>query len=210
MKKYILAIACLLSAMTGFAQDALNIENATVKAGETGTLNVILTNTEKTYINCQFDFTLPAGLDVQRTSAGKVSKKTCALTARSINEDDEWEFSYTLAEPSAGLFRVTMYNDGNLPFMGKSGEAIMTLTVTAASDFVGGTGKISAIVVTDTDRNSIELSDATFTVSETSGIETVNTVQNTDNAPVYDLSGRRVTKAAKGIYIKNGKKFIVK
>ena len=51
MKKYILAIACLLCAVTGFAQDALTIENASIKAGETGELNVILTNTEKSYIN---------------------------------------------------------------------------------------------------------------------------------------------------------------
>ena len=174
MKKYILAIACLLSSMTGFAQDALTIESASIKAGETGTLNVILTNTEKTYINCQFDFTLPTGLDVQRTSAGKVSKKTCSLTDRTVNEEDEWEFNYTLAEPSTGLFRVTMYNDGNLPFMGESGGAIMTLKVTAASDFVGGEGKVSAIVVTDTDRNSIKMSDAAFTISEPTGITEVN------------------------------------
>jgi hypothetical protein len=30
------------------------------------------------------------------------------------------------------------------------------------------------------------------------------------NAPIYDLSGRRVNAAVKGIYIQNGKKFIVK
>ena len=174
MKKYIFAIACLLSSMAVFAQDALTIENASIKAGETGVLNVILTNTEKTYINCQFDFVLPAGLDVQRTSAGKVSKKTCTLTERTINEEDEWEFNYTLAEPSEGLFRVTMYQDENLPFMGNSGDAIMTLTVTASSDFAGGDGKISAIVVTDIDRNSIEMSDAAFTVSNTTGIKDVN------------------------------------
>ena len=174
MKKYILAIACLLSAMTGFAQDALTIESAAIKAGETGTLNVILTNTERTYINCQFDFTLPEGLDVQRTKAGKVSaKNTCTLTDRTLDDEEEVEFKFTLAEPSAGLFRVTMYNDGNLPFMGESGEAIMTLTVTASADFAGGEGEVSAIVATDTDRNSIELSDAKFTVSNTTGLNGV-------------------------------------
>ena len=30
------------------------------------------------------------------------------------------------------------------------------------------------------------------------------------DAPVYDLSGRRVAKAAKGLYIKGGKKILVK
>lgn len=31
-----------------------------------------------------------------------------------------------------------------------------------------------------------------------------------DDAPIYNLAGQRITKPAKGIYIKNGKKFIVK
>lgn len=33
---------------------------------------------------------------------------------------------------------------------------------------------------------------------------------NENNAAIYDLTGRRVAKAVKGVYVKNGKKFIVK
>jgi hypothetical protein len=44
---------------------------------------------------------------------------------------------------------------------------------------------------------------------ETTAIETVET--ENANAPIYDLSGRRVVNTVKGgIYIQNGKKFIVK
>lgn len=43
------------------------------------------------------------------------------------------------------------------------------------------------------------------------GIEAIKTALNDANAPVYDLSGRKVAKAVKGgLYIKNGQKFIVK
>lgn len=42
------------------------------------------------------------------------------------------------------------------------------------------------------------------------GINTIATAEQTGNASIYDLSGRKVTKTAKGIYIQNGKKFIVK
>ncbi len=46
--------------------------------------------------------------------------------------------------------------------------------------------------------------------SEATGIESVATTTDV-NAPIYDLSGRRVMNAAKGgIYIQNGKKYIVK
>lgn len=44
---------------------------------------------------------------------------------------------------------------------------------------------------------------------ETTGIEDIHALQH-DDTKVYDLSGRRVVKPSKGLYIKNGKKFIVK
>lgn len=49
-----------------------------------------------------------------------------------------------------------------------------------------------------------------FAGGEVTGINqaTINTTEA--NAPIYDLTGRRVAKAVKGIYVKNGKKFIVK
>lgn len=43
------------------------------------------------------------------------------------------------------------------------------------------------------------------------GLEAIKTALNDANAPVYDLSGRKVAKAVNGgLYIKNGQKFIVK
>ena len=45
---------------------------------------------------------------------------------------------------------------------------------------------------------------------ETTGISTVKTAADTKEGEWYDLSGRRVAQPAKGIYVKNGKKVIVK
>ncbi len=43
------------------------------------------------------------------------------------------------------------------------------------------------------------------------GIKTVNTQKTDANAPIYDLAGRKVTSAkAPGVYICNGRKFVVK
>lgn len=44
---------------------------------------------------------------------------------------------------------------------------------------------------------------------EATGISAVKTETNT-NAPIYDLSGRRVVKATKGLYIQGGKKVFLK
>ncbi|MCI5508646.1 MAG: hypothetical protein MR401_07425 [Bacteroidales bacterium] len=43
---------------------------------------------------------------------------------------------------------------------------------------------------------------------QTTGVESIEV--NTDNQVIYDLSGRRVAKAGKGLYIINGKKVLVK
>ena len=45
----------------------------------------------------------------------------------------------------------------------------------------------------------------------TTGISSINADGNAENAPVYDLSGRRIAEPyGRGIYIKNGKKYFVK
>ena len=47
------------------------------------------------------------------------------------------------------------------------------------------------------------------TTGSATAISNVNAVENT-NAPVYNLAGQRVNNAVKGIYIQNGKKFVIK
>ena len=50
-----------------------------------------------------------------------------------------------------------------------------------------------------------------FNFGGTTAIESVLNNSTDANAPIYDLSGRRVMNTVKGgIYIQNGKKFIVK
>ena len=44
----------------------------------------------------------------------------------------------------------------------------------------------------------------------TTGIDNAAATATGDNAPVYDMSGRRTNKDAKGILIMNGKKFVNK
>lgn len=56
-----------------------------------------------------------------------------------------------------------------------------------------------------------ELEVRTYRNLESTGIHSLTSDQEPDNAAIYDLSGRRITGAMKkGIYIKNGKKFCVR
>ncbi len=108
-----------------------------------------------------------------------------------------------------------------------SGNLLVAADGTAIADDVNAfvlsqkDGVIAFYVLNDTDRvvaagkAYLVLSNAMPSVKmsfggNATGIESVETEINT-NAPIYDLSGRRVQSAVKGgVYIQNGKKFIVK
>ncbi len=90
-----------------------------------------------------------------------------------------------------------------------SNEAVATVddngTVTAVA-----LGK-ATITITVTDNYGREFSaSCEVTVNEKSGIVTVESGQLTADSEVYDLQGRRVNKVARGLYIINGKKVMVK
>ena len=49
----------------------------------------------------------------------------------------------------------------------------------------------------------------TIAFDETTGISNISSDEDASNAPIYNLSGMRVQKAQKGVYIRNGKKYVV-
>ena len=49
-----------------------------------------------------------------------------------------------------------------------------------------------------------------FSFDETTSIESLSVNENFENGEVYDLQGRRVSQPAKGLYIVNGKKVVIR
>ncbi len=106
------------------------------------------------------------------------------------------------ADFSANVFEGTYVNlasDGNIHVLNNGSQSIGfyklngTLAPYRAYLNVGTTGAVKMVFG-----------------GNVSGIEAVEAAK-ADNAPIYDLSGRKVTNPAKGgIYVKNGKKIIVK
>lgn len=56
----------------------------------------------------------------------------------------------------------------------------------------------------------IELAPTVAPTATATGITNITTDEAAKNAPTYNLAGQKVTKAYKGIVIKNGKKMIQK
>ena len=147
----------------------------------------------------QVEGVLPANTGVILKNEGEFTFKTAGATGSAEGnmlegsvEDAYIEGeAYVLAngEKGVGLYKAALNkdaegNDGDTHFLNNAGKAYLKLPVA------------SSVKAFFFDRN-------------TTAIESV--VNGLDaNAPIYDLSGRRVNAATKGIYIQNGKKFIVK
>lgn len=91
----------------------------------------------------------------------------------------------------------------NLYVLGKSGENVGFFKAQANTTL----GMNKAYLMAATQAAAIELQFG----NEVTGIGAVESATNEADAPIYDLTGRRVNATVKGgIYIQNGKKFIVK
>lgn len=100
-----------------------------------------------------------------------------------------------------GAYSVNVYNAS---FKGTEGEV---LTMNLVGD-MKGTVKFYAVAFTDADAKSYHQDDFVIDLSGTgiNGIEAADS----ENAPIYNLAGQKVSKAVKGVYIQNGKKYMVK
>lgn len=107
---------------------------------------------------------------------------------------------------SSMSMRSSNLTNGNHRILGLPGTAELQADgSTIAYVFVqGGTATFENVVLTTAQARSIAA-----VSGEATGIDNISTI-NADNQNVFDLSGRRVLNAEKGLYIINGKKVVVK
>ena len=203
MKKITKMLFVALMAMastTAFAQDKLTAEEVTLAAGETTTITFKLTSTN------------PNGY-----CAILIDKVTVAdgLTLSNVKPCEAgWN------DGGSGLTCDYTTNISVAPMSGTSVSVVgtdvpvFTVDVTAASGLTDGVYSISFDDILLTDNITYEdivapAFDLAVTVGEATGINEVS-AQN-ENAPIYSISGARMNgNLQKGIYVQNGRKFIVK
>ncbi len=160
----------------------------------------------------QFDMYLPAGMEPVLLEEDGEEYYDYGLTAARLKRNDNHTLSYSVQDD--GAYRFLCGSMGDFTFKGNSGEvAFFLMSVKGMED-----GNYPIILknmkLTETDISvSYEVSEVetTLTLVGTSvGVKSLNT-ENLDNSPVYDLQGRKVANTSKkGLYIKNGKKEIVR
>lgn len=110
--------------------------------------------------------------------------------------------SYYISDDGTTGNELQVY--GGLSFEGKKFTSVDDIKV---GDEVVVYGKLKKYNTTyELDKNNILIS----LNGKTTGITNITTDEAAKNAPVYNLAGQNVTKAYKGVVIKNGKKMIQK
>lgn len=210
----------------------LNVFNGNA-VEETGYNLVVSAAGYATYFNSTEAFTMPAGatgyvwfegkIELAYNPAADVPAKEPLVIKATAGNYPLWFTSST---------KVTWKSDGMNALEGTDVETPITdddayyfygLSLNASSDpasvgfywmnptgaaFTNGAHKAYLKLAKNTSAGSQALNGFPFN-GTTTGIEQIEAGADAKNA-IYDLSGRRVNKAAKGIYILNGKKVLVK
>ena len=149
--------------------------------------------TEGNALNMTSVASIPANTGVVLKGAKDAGKAVLTIGEATATVAAENALSGTLVEKDYANELVLGNNDGNIGFYGMNTGA----KIGANKAFLPATAAGPQSFVLNFD-------------GEATAIESVMGETNTD-APVYDLSGRRVAKTVKGgLYIQNGKKFIVR
>lgn len=202
-------MSVLLLAAGNAMADKLTVSDITIEPGQQGEFYVALENATDMYA-FQFNLTLPEGISLVK------------------DEDEEAYGVYVKGRTAkAGTFTFTKQDNGSwlivyfnaaideetkepVPIKGNSGN-VMKVFVKAASTFTGtATATLSDAKITDKTTIPQQVENVTFNITSTvaDGIKSIEAAG--EDAPVYTLGGQRVEQPKKGIYVKDGRKVVVK
>lgn len=168
------------------------------KVGDTPEIVDITNTAETAYTIAKAKELIDAGKGL---SESVYVKGTVSQASESLN-DTYGSLSYYISDDGKTGNELKVY--GGLSFEGKKFTSVDDIKV---GDVVVVYGKLTKFKTTyELDKNNILISQN----GTTTGITNITTDEAAKNAPVYNLAGQKVTKAYKGVVIKNGKKMIQK
>lgn len=168
------------------------------KVGDTPVIVDITNTAETAYTIAKAKELIDAGEGLSENVyvKGTVSKASTSLNAT------YGSLSYNISDDGTTGNELQVF--GGLSFESQKFTSVDDIKV---GDVVIVYGKLKKFGTTyELDKNNIPIS----LNGKTTGITNITTDEAAKNAPVYNLAGQKVTKAYKGVVIKNGKKMIQK
>ncbi len=195
MKKILSLVAVLALSMTAVAQ---NVKMSASVNTETKTVSICMDNDfEVTVLG--FKFSLPEGVTLGTVYDEDEEEDVPAI----IKNSDRCKSKHTvdIRTTPKGDYSVNIYGTN---FKGTEGEVV---SMKLEGEMTGSI-QFYSVNFSDAAAKSYLQDDFTLDLSGTgiNGIEAADS----ENAPIYNLAGQKVSKAVKGVYIQNGKKYMVK
>lgn len=186
----------------------VHLADIEIKPGETKTIEMLMTN-DNTVAGIQGNIKLPNGLSFVKKSNGKVD-------AANVNSRAE-DFTLSCAVQEDGSLTFAQYSADGFTFEGNEG-AVFTFKITADENATTGTysANLSEVVLSIAGVGyDIPNRASTLTVADATGIKSIEdapTAEDFEAVTWYSLDGRKLNAmpTQKGIYIKNGKKVVIK
>ena len=121
---------------------------------------------------------------------------------RIINEDTGEEISGEMTARTTTQARLTRASDASVT----DADYAAIIDLSKLSD-----GNCIAIVqVKDGEDKAVAVRNTRFVKGNATSIDKIDAGEYDKLTPIYDLQGRKITNPAKGVYIQNGRKFVVK
>lgn len=159
-----------------------------LQLGGSGNDYALVLNNDADYLGFQCDILLPEGMTLEDVS---------------LNEARSHGHSVMFNQLENGKYRVVAFSLVGHTFAGNAGE-LLKFEVSGTQD---GDVKIENIFFVDTNLQKKLFADMT---AQTTSIDALLTNSEKGNNAIYDLQGRKVTVLKKGLYLQNGKKYLVK
>lgn len=179
MKRYLFSLYILLMGVTVMKASSISVGDLTMKPGETKTVTVRLSNTEKNLVGFQMDLSLPEGISL--------NKSGCSLSSRFTDSSQE----LTIGKQTDGSYRLISTSMNLKPISGTSGT-LLTLSLKASNVTAGGTATIRNIVFATSTSQSVTMSNTTFSVNvENDGVTITAksyTIEYGDELPTFEFT----------------------
>ena len=168
------------------------------KVGDTPEIVDITNTAETAYTIAKAKELIDAG---EGLSESVYVKGTVSQASKELN-DPYGSLSYYISDDGTTGNELQVY--GGLSFESQKFTSVEDIKVGDVVVVYGKLKKYNTTYELDKDNILISLN------GKTTGITNITTDEAAKNAPVYNLAGQKVTKAYKGVVIKNGKKMIQK
>ena len=205
MKKiftFAIALICALAVNAQVSRLSANADgtgDVVVTAGTATSVAYLYVEATKSFAGYQCDLYLPEGVTVK-------SNKRGSLIA--WDEDNE-AASHSISKQAQedGAMRFLVSNTDNTLFTATKGD-MLKITFNVDASFKGGSWKVANAVIAFDDGKKEEPQAEEGVFAEATGIDEMKA--ESSNAPIYNLQGVQVKEATIGVFIQNGKKYIVK